>query len=74
MSELKFEGDKTEDFVPENKLTPERQAELESHLKQCELPFLASCPDCQELYRNIGYKKYKAILEGLPPTESESYI
>lgn len=57
-----YKGAETENLVPENKLTPERQAELTAHFHQCEVPFL-TCPQCYELYSNIGFQEYKKLCE-----------
>lgn len=65
-----YRGEETENYVPENKLTPEREAELTEHLKKCIEPYLF-CPKCKELYLNIGYKKYVEILQTLPPEDLE---
>lgn len=63
----------TENFLPENKLSPEREVELKAHLKECEVPFL-TCHLCRELYNNIGYQAYAKLIEEAGPTESESLI
>lgn len=68
-----YKGKETEDFVPENKLTPEREAELRAHLMQCEMPYF-SCDNCYELYQNIGYQEYAKLLEAAGPTASEQYL
>lgn len=68
-----YKGVETENFVPENKLTPEREAELRAHLMQCEMPYF-SCDDCWELYQNIGYQEYVKLIVVAGPTESERLL
>lgn len=68
-----YKGVETESFVPENKLSPDREAELRAHLMQCEMPYF-SCDDCWELYQNIGYKAYEALVIAAGPTESEQSL
>jgi hypothetical protein len=46
-------------------LTPEREAELRTHLKTCESN-LSQCGLCHELYENIGHERYvQALTEGM---------
>jgi hypothetical protein len=68
-----YKGAATESFVPENMLTPDREAELKQHLAECEIPYFG-CDLCFELYQNIGYQDYVALVEAAGPTESEQSI
>lgn len=68
-----YKGVATENFVPENTLTPDREAELRAHLMECEMPYF-SCDLCWELYQNIGYKEYAALVRVVGPTESEQNL
>jgi hypothetical protein len=68
-----YKGDETENFVPENTLTPDREAELKRHLAECEIPYFG-CDQCFELYQNIGYQGYAVLVEAAGPTESEQSI
>lgn len=67
----------TDVYVPESKLSSEREAELREHFKQCELPHL-TCGECKELYDNIGYQAYLKLYQDVEaefgPTESEQYL
>ena len=68
-----YKGAETENYVPGNTLSPEREAELTAHHMECEMPFF-SCDLCYELYQNVGYQKYMKIRLDAGPTESEQHI
>lgn len=59
-----YRGLETEQFVPENTLTPEQEAELRAHVPECEIHYLR-CGDCKTLYDNIGYAEYSKIIKAL---------
>jgi hypothetical protein len=68
-----YKRQETERFVPENKLTSDRESDLRAHVVECEMPYF-SCDDCYELYQNVGYQAYVAILVAAGPTESERVL